>query len=229
MNCCGVRQRLPVAAPGTAASRCASSSTCDVKCNPGYLECSPASLGMCQQTTWDFEDMTLEGFRIVNTPSAAGKLGYTSQVVHSGKFALGAVIKATGTGLTRGYQIGPPICAATRAPSPARELTVTAWMMLEPSDAKQTFGKASYWGIRITTESGETLAKGAPRGYNEWFPVSVTAARRRRPADRVRSRRRVRARGHPAADATGPATSTSTTSRSSSASSRRTRHAVGIR
>ena len=32
-----------------------------------------------------------------------------------------------------------------------------------------------YWGIRITTESGDTLAKGAPRGYNEWFPVSVTA------------------------------------------------------
>ena len=48
-------------------------------------------------------------------------------------------------------------------------------MLLEPSDKAETFGKASYWGIRITTESGDTLAKGAPRGYNEWFPVSVTA------------------------------------------------------
>ena len=149
-----------------------SSSTCDVKCNPGFVECTPASLGMCQQTTWDFEDMTLEGFKIVTTPSAAGKLGYTSQVVHSGKFALGAVIRATGTGLTRGYQIGPQICAA-RGPIIGKGMTVTAWMLLEPSDPKLVFGAGSYWGIRITSESGDTLATGAPRGYNQWFPVSV--------------------------------------------------------
>jgi len=118
--------------------------------------------------------MTLGGYRVLNSPSAAGKLGYTSLVVNSGKFALGAVIRATGT--TRGYQIGPPLCgAATRSYVSGKTITVSAWMYLEPSDKAETFGKASYWGIRITTESGDTLAKGAPRGYYEWFPVSVTA------------------------------------------------------
>jgi hypothetical protein len=150
------------------------SSTCGVQCNPGFLQCVPASLGLCQQTLWDFEDMTLGGYRVINSPSAAGKLGYTSLVQHSGKYALGAVIRATGT--TRGYQIGPPFCgAAARSYVQGKTITVSGWMMIEPSDKLQTFGKASYWGIRITTESGDTLAKGAPRGYNEWFPVSVTA------------------------------------------------------
>jgi len=149
-------------------------STCGVKCNPGFLECSPASLAICQQATWDFEDMTLGGFRVLNSPSAAVKLGYTSQIVHSGKFALGAVIDATGT--TRGYQIGPPFCgAAARSYVSGKTITVSAWMLIEPSDKAETFGPLSYWGIRITTESGDTLAKGSPRGYNEWFPVSVTA------------------------------------------------------
>src|SRR4029078_333120 len=82
---------------------CANSS-CDVQCNPGFLQCYPASLALCQQTLWDFEDMNLGGYRIPNSPSPAGKLGYTSLVQHSGKYSLGAVIKATGT--TRGYQIG---------------------------------------------------------------------------------------------------------------------------
>jgi len=117
--------------------------------------------------------MSLEGFRVVTTPTAAGKLGITSDPVRSGKYALGAVIKATGTGLTRGYQIGTPICAG-RGPIVGKGITVSGWMLIEPSDPKETFGPASYWGIRITSESGDTLAKGAPRGYNEWFPVSVT-------------------------------------------------------
>jgi hypothetical protein len=38
---------------------------------------------------------------------------------------------------------------------------------------RQTFGTKSYWGIRIYTDKGEFVATGAPRGYNEWFPVSV--------------------------------------------------------
>jgi hypothetical protein len=118
--------------------------------------------------------MTLGGYRVLNSPSAAGKLGYTSLVVHSGKFALGAVIRATGT--TRGYQIGPPLCgAAVRSYVSGKTITVSGWMYLEPSDKAETFGKASYWGIRITTESGDTLAKGVPGGYFQWFPVSVTA------------------------------------------------------
>jgi hypothetical protein len=129
---------------------------------------------MCQQTVWDFEDMTLEGFKVLNTPSCAGKLGYTSAVQHSGKYALGAVIKASGT--TRGFQIGPPICGA-RGPVEAKGFTVTAWMMLapDPSTKPPTLGRNAYFGIRITTESGDTLVKGAFRGYNEWFPVSVNA------------------------------------------------------
>jgi hypothetical protein len=152
---------------------CASSS-CDVQCNPGYLQCYPASLALCQQTLWDFEDMSLAGYKVLNSPSAAGKLGYTSLVQHSGKYSLGAVIKATGT--TRGYQIGPPLCGlATKSYVVGKTITVSAWMMLEPDSKDETFGRLSYWGIRITTESGDTLAKGTPRGYYEWFPVSVTA------------------------------------------------------
>ena len=157
-NCSSCANACPVPAKGSGIPVCVNSS-CSVKCNPGFLECSPASLGMCQQTTWDFEDMTLDGFKVLNSPSAAGKLGYTSQVVNSGKFALGAVIRATGT--TRGYQIGPPICgAAPRSYVSGKTITVSGWMYLEPSDKAETFGKASYWGIRITTESGDTLAKG---------------------------------------------------------------------
>ena len=34
-------------------------------------------------------------------------------------------------------------------------------------------GPKSWWGIRISTENGEFVATGNPRGYNEWFPVSV--------------------------------------------------------
>jgi hypothetical protein len=152
---------------------CASSS-CDVQCNPGFLECVPSSLALCQQTVWDFEDMSLSGFRVINSPSAAGRLITTSLAQQSGKYSLSAPIKATGT--TRGYQIGPPFCGAVdKSYVVGKTITVSAWMMLEPSSKDETFGKASYWGIRITTESGDTLAKGTPRGYFEWFPVSVTA------------------------------------------------------
>ena len=171
-NCGGCGTVCPSPAAGTGIPVCINQS-CNIKCNSGYMECAPASLATCQQVTWDFEDMTLEGFRVLNSPSAAGKLGYTSVVQHSGKYALGAIINASST-TSRGYQIGPPICA-NRGFVQGKGLTVTAWMMIAPIDDKQTFGKASYWGIRITTESGDTLAKGAPRGYNEWFPVSVTA------------------------------------------------------
>ena len=134
----------------------------------------PASLGLCQPTLWDFEDMTLGGYKVLNSPSAAFKPGITNIVQHSGKYSLGVPIKATGT--TRGYQIGPPLCgAATRSYVVGKAITVSAWMMIEPSDKEQVFGKPSYWGIRITTESGDTLAKVPFRGYNEWFAVSVTA------------------------------------------------------
>jgi hypothetical protein len=149
-------------------------SSCNINCNPGYLACLPVSLAMCQPTVWDFEDMTLEGFRVLNSPSCAGKLGYTSAVAHSGKYSLGAVIKASGS--TRGYQIGPPICG-DRGPVTNKGLTVTAWMLLVPTAGvpTPTLGRNAYFGIRITTESGDTLVKGSPRGYNEWFPVSVSA------------------------------------------------------
>jgi len=158
MNCgaCGTVCASP--ASGTGIATCVSSS-CGIQCNPGYFECSPASLAICQQTVWDFEDASLEGFRVVTTPTAVAKLGITNDPVRSGKYAFGAVIKATGTGLTRGYQVGTPICAG-RGPIVGKGITVSGWMLIEPSDPKETFGPASYWGIRITSESGDTLAKG---------------------------------------------------------------------
>jgi hypothetical protein len=173
VNCGACDKICPMPDKDSGIAVCVNSS-CNVKCNSGYLACTPVSLGTCQQVTWGFEDPSLEGYQVINSPSAAGKLGYTTVVQHSGKYSLGAVIRASST-TSRGYQIGPPICGGSRGYVQGKALTVTAWMMIVPSDDKQTFGKASYWGIRITTESGDTLAKGAPRGYNEWFPVSVTA------------------------------------------------------
>jgi len=171
MNCGGCGTVCPAPAQNSGIPICINSS-CSISCNPGFLECQPVSLGMCQRTTWDFEDMTIEGFRVLNSPSAAGKLGYTSAVAHSGKYALGAVVNATGQ--TRGYQIGPPICAG-RGPVVGKGATVTAWIYLAPAagSVPPALGRAAYFGLRITTESGDSLVKGAPRGYNEWFPVSV--------------------------------------------------------
>ena len=170
-NCGMCGNVCPSPAGGAGIPTCGNS-TCGILCNAGFVECSPPSLGICQPTVWDFEDMSIEGYRVITTPSAAGKLGVTSQFAHSGKFSLGAIIKATGTGLTRGFQIGPLMCA-DKGLIPGKGVTVTGWMLIEPSDPKETFGPNSYWGIRITTESGETLAKGSPRGYNMWFPVQV--------------------------------------------------------
>jgi len=170
-NCGGCGTVCPSPDEKTGIATCVSSS-CGILCNPGFVECSPASLAICQPTVWEFEDMSIEGFRVVTTPTAAAKLGYSSLVAHSGKFSLGAVIRATGTGLSRGYQIGPPFCG-DKGLIPGKGAVVSAWMYIEPTDVKETFGQASYWGIRITTESGETLVKGAPRGYNSWFLVSV--------------------------------------------------------
>ena len=68
---------------------------------------------MCQQAGWDFEDMSLGGFRITNSPSAAVKVGYTGAVSHSGKYTFGIEISATGGAgtATRVYQVGQAMCA----------------------------------------------------------------------------------------------------------------------
>ena len=96
MNCSQCGNACPTPQPaGTGIAVC-SSSTCNISCNAGYLECSPASLAMCQQGAWDFEDMTLGGFRITNSPSAAVKLGITGRGPHTGKYTFGIQINATG-------------------------------------------------------------------------------------------------------------------------------------
>ena len=172
MNCSQCGNACPTPQPpGTGIAFC-SSSTCSISCNAGYLECSPASLAMCQQGAWDFEDMTPGGFRITNSPSAAVKVGYTGAVSHTGKYTFGIQIDATGSvgaGM-RVYQVGQALCVGRGF---VRAKYVTAWMMLTPDDDRQTMGPKSWWGIRISTDKGEFVGTGSPRGYNDWFPVSV--------------------------------------------------------
>ena len=108
-----------------------------------------------------------------------------------------------------------------REPGFVKAKYVTAWMMLSPDDEKQTLGPKSYWGIRIATDRGEFVATGSPRGYNQWFLVSV-------PVDAAELRA-IAFEGYfeplraPPARAPGPASSTSTTSPSSSDAGRRIR------
>ena len=126
---------------------------------------------MCQQGAWDFEDATLGGFRILNSPSAAEKVGITSAVAHTGSYTFGVQISATGpAGPARVYQVGQAMCSGRGY---VKAKYVTAWMMLTPNDEKFPLGPKSYFGIRISTDRGEFVGVGAPRGYNEWFPVSV--------------------------------------------------------
>ena len=172
LNCGACGNPCPTPQPGTGIAVC-SSSTCSISCNAGYLECVPPNTGMCQQGAWDFEDMTLGGWRIVNSPSAAEKVGISGQVPpHSGKYTFGIQINATGFAgaATRIYQVGQGMCLSRGF---VKAKYVTAWMMLAPEDSRQTFGTKSYFGIRIYTDKGEFVATGAPKGYNEWFPVSV--------------------------------------------------------
>jgi hypothetical protein len=171
MNCSQCGNACPAPEAGTGIAVC-SSSTCNISCNPGYLECIPPSIAMCQQAGWDFEDMSLGGFRITNNPSAAVKVGYTGAVAHNGRYTFGIQISATGS-LAAGmrvYQVGQALCAGRGF---VKAKYVTAWMMISPEDEKQTMGPKSFWGMRISTENGEFVGTGSPRGYNEWFPVSV--------------------------------------------------------
>jgi len=170
MNCGGCGTVCPAPGANTGIPVCINSN-CDVSCNPGYLECTPASLAICERSSWDFEDATIEGFRVLNTAPAIGKLTATTAQAHTGKYSLGALVNASGS--TRGYQVGPIVCAG-RGAVQGKALTVTAWMMLSPTvGTNPTLGRAAYFGIHIVSESGDTLIKGSPRGYNEWFPISA--------------------------------------------------------
>ena len=127
---------------------------------------------MCQQAGWDFEDMTPGGFKIINSPSAAVKVGYTGPVAHTGKYTFGIQIDAMGPrGRARVYQVGQAMCGSQGF---VKAKYVTAWMMLvDLTTRSRRMGPKSYWGIRIATDRGEFIATGSPRGYNEWFSVSV--------------------------------------------------------
>jgi hypothetical protein len=156
-------------AGGTGIAVCANSA-CGISCNPGYLACDRVPI--CQQALWDFEDMSLGGFRILTSPSAAEKVGYTGQVSHTGKYTFGVLINATG-GIgtpTRYYRVGQGLCEGGGY---VRSKYVTAWMMIQPDDERQTFGPKSFFGLHVYTDRGDFIATGEPRGYYEWFPVSV--------------------------------------------------------
>jgi hypothetical protein len=175
MNCSQCGTVCPAPAPDTGIPICVNS-TCSISCNSGYQACQPLpggpSIAICQQTGWDFEDRVLGGWRILTDPSAAVKVGLTSAVAHSGMFTFGVQINAIGSpgAATRVYSVGQPMCISRGF---VKAKYVTAWMMLEPVDEKQTMGPKSYWGIRIFTERGEFVGTGEPRAYNEWFHVSV--------------------------------------------------------
>jgi hypothetical protein len=173
-NCGGCDRVCPAPQQGTGIPVCINA-TCSISCNPGYLECTPASIAHCQDTVWDFEDQTLEGFHILTMPSAiSGKPMVTSVQTHTGKFSLGLPITASTT-TSRGFQIGPPVCLANGA-AIAKGLSVSAWLMVEPSGNPPAIGRATYFGVRVYSESSPdvgAIVKFPLRGYKEWFQVST--------------------------------------------------------
>jgi hypothetical protein len=150
------------------------SSTCNIQCNSGYLACTPASIAICQQTVWDFESGTIEGFRVLNSPTAvSGKMVAQSAAVASGKYALGIPIDASNS-TSRGFQVGPLICA-NRGQVVAKGMSVTAVMLVQPSGSPPALSKATYFGIRVVTENNPdgVIVKFTPPAYGQWFKVST--------------------------------------------------------
>jgi hypothetical protein len=173
MNCGGCATPCPAPSPSTGIPVCINSS-CDIQCNAGYLACSPPSIAICQQTVWDFEDGNIEGFRVLNTPTAvSGKMVAQSAAVASGKYALGIPIDA-GNSTSRGFQVGPPICAS-RGQVIAKGSSVTAVMLIQPSGNPPALGKATYFGIRLVTENSPdgVIVKFQPPAYGQWFKIST--------------------------------------------------------
>jgi hypothetical protein len=148
-------------------------STCDVQCNSGYLACDPG-LAICQPTLWTFEDGLLSGWKILgaNPPGAvAGKPAVTSNAGHTSKFSLTAPIDATDK--ERIFDLGPPICAGKGVSG--KGFTVTAYVALTPLGTPATPGRATYFGVVVTTESGDHISKvtGFP-GYGTWVKISTS-------------------------------------------------------
>ena len=67
---------------------------------------------MCQQGAWDFEDMTLGGFRILNDPSAAARVGLTGPAAHSGEYTFGDREIGRDRPARAVYQVGQAMCPA---------------------------------------------------------------------------------------------------------------------
>jgi len=171
LNCGSCGRVCPSPASGTGVATC-SSGQCGFKCNPGYLECIATSgtAVRCQQQSWDFEDQSTGGFKSLPRESAVRSIGISTRQTHNGRFSLALQIGATGTGATRMFQVGPVLCGGEGF-VPTKGRALIGWMLIEPADAKQTFGKASYFGMRAWTEKDNALVAGAPRGYNEWFEM----------------------------------------------------------
>jgi hypothetical protein len=167
MNCGQCDNICPAPAANTGIPVCISS-MCNVQCNTGYLACDP-SQAICQRTLWDFEDATLEGWKILATPTAAGKPMVNNAGGHSGKFSL--LVPLDATGQMRQFDAGPLICAGKGVSKVVS--TVIAWVALVPSGTPSAPGRGSYIGLRITSESGDTLTKINVPAYNEWFQLKA--------------------------------------------------------
>jgi hypothetical protein len=173
LNCGQCGMVCPSPAPGTGIAYC-SGGQCGFRCNSGYLECVSGSTNAvhCQRQYWDFEDQSLGGLRSLLSPSAIRDVAISARQAHEGRFSMALAINATGTGQTRGFQVGQIVCGG-QGYVPAESLSVSGWMYLEPADDKQTIGKASRFGMRVWTENGDDLVPAEPRGYNEWFMMST--------------------------------------------------------
>jgi hypothetical protein len=150
---------------------------CSIRCNAGYLACSPDSLAICQQTVWDFETGNQQGFRVLNSPTAvSGKIVATTVTSNTGKYSLGVPLNASGA-TSRIFQVGPLVCGGTGKGAVAgKGLSVTGWMMLQPSGTPPALGKATYFGIRVYSESNPdtgTIVRFQPPAYGQWFKVST--------------------------------------------------------
>jgi hypothetical protein len=174
LNCGTCGNVCPAPAAGTGIAVC-TSGQCGFDCNAGYLKCIPLpgnTGARCQRQVWDFEDQSAGGLKSLLSPTAIQSMGLSTRQAHDGRYSLAMAVKATGTGTSRGFLVGVAMCGGAGY-IPAKELTISGWMYLEPIDTKQTFGRPSYWGMRVHTDKGDGLTPATPRGYNEWFPMET--------------------------------------------------------
>ena len=112
----------------------------------------------------------VRGLQGANSPSAAEKLGYHGP----GRLTAASTRSAPGSATAavaraRGYQVGRGcVRAAGFVQGEVRHRVDDALARRYEADVRGSRTSAS-----ASNRKGDFVAKGAPRGYNEWFPVSV--------------------------------------------------------